>query len=52
MAAANGGLVPDYNELANAMGEFVQADLPPMDLSGLQDVPPPPRRMPLSTPGA
>ena len=40
-----------YNELANGVQEFIQVDLPPMDLSSLQEVPPPPRRMPLSTPG-
>ncbi len=40
-----------YNELANGVREFVQVDLPPMDLTSLQDVPPPPRRMPQSTPG-
>ena len=39
-----------YNELANGVQEFIQVDLPPMDLSSLQEVPPPPRRMPQSTP--
>ena len=40
-----------YNELANGVQEFIQVDMPPMDLSSLQAVPPPPRRMPLSAPG-
>ena len=35
-----------YNELANGVQEFVHVDIPPMDLTNLQDVPPPPRRMP------
>ena len=35
-----------YNELANSVQEFVQVDLPPMDLTSLQEVAPPPRRMP------
>ena len=39
-----------YNELANGVQEFIQVDLPPMELSSLQEVPPPPRRMPQSTP--
>jgi 4-hydroxyphenylacetate 3-monooxygenase len=37
-----------YNELANGVQEFIEVDMPPMDLSSLQEVPPPPRRMPLS----
>ena len=40
-----------YNELANGVQGFVQVDLPPLDLSSLQEVPPPPRRMPQSNPG-
>ena len=43
---------PDYNKLANGVREFVKQDLPDLDLSSLQEVPPPPRRMPLTTPGA
>ena len=39
-----------YNELANGVRELVQVDLPPMDLSSLQEVPSPARRMPM--PGA
>ena len=35
-----------YDELANAVQEFVQVDLPPLDLSSLQEVPPVPRRIP------
>ncbi len=35
-----------YNELANRVQEFVQVDLPPMDLTSLQEVPAVPRRMP------
>ena len=42
---------PDYNQLANGVQSFLNVDIPPLDLSSLQDVPPPPRRMPLSTPG-
>ncbi len=38
-----------YNQLANSVQQFVQVDLPPMDLSGLQEVPPTPARMPLSS---
>ena len=41
-----------YNELANGVQEFMQVDLPPLDLSSLQEVAPPPRRMPLSRPGS
>ena len=39
-----------YNELANGVRDLVQVDLPPMDLSSLQEVPAPARRMPM--PGA
>ena len=35
-----------YDELANAVQDFVQVDLPPLDLSSLQEVPPVPRRIP------
>ena len=46
----------DYNGLANGVGQFVQVDIPTLDLSSLQDIPLPPRRMPQagsgpSTPG-
>ena len=37
---------PSYNHLANGVREFVDVELPPMDLSSLQDVAPPPRRIP------
>ena len=37
---------PAYNELANGVRDFVDVELPPMDLSSLQDVVPPPRRIP------
>ena len=37
---------PAYNELANGVRDFVDVELPPMDLSSLQDVAPPPRRIP------
>ena len=40
-----------YNELANGVQEFIQVDMPPMDLTSLQGVPPPPRRVPQPTPG-
>ena len=40
-----------YNDLANGVQEFIQVDLPPMDLSSLQEVLPLPGRMPQSTPG-
>ena len=40
-----------YNELANGVHGFLQVDMPPLDLSSLQDAPPPPRRLPHSTPG-
>ncbi len=39
-----------YNELANGIHGFVQVDLPPMDLSSLQEVAPVPRRIPQITP--
>ena len=35
-----------YNELANGVQEFVQVDIPPLDLSALQEVPSMPGRMP------
>ena len=40
-----------YNELANGVHGFLQVDMPPLDLSSLQDAPPPPRRLPHSIPG-
>ena len=40
-----------YNELANGVHGFLQVDMPPLDLSSLQDAPPPPRRLPHATPG-
>ncbi len=41
-----------YNALANGIQELVQTDIPPLDLTSLQDVPPTPGRMPLpSSPG-
>ena len=36
-----------YNELANGVQEFVQVDIPQLDLSSLQEVPPTPSRMPM-----
>ena len=39
-----------YTELANGVHQFVQVDIPPLDLSNLQDVLPPPRRTPQSPP--
>ena len=39
-----------YNELANGVHGFVQVDIPPLDLSSLQGVAPPPRRMPQANP--
>jgi 4-hydroxyphenylacetate 3-monooxygenase len=39
-----------YNELANGAREFIPVDLPPMDLTSLQEVQNVPRRMPQSTP--
>ena len=39
-----------YTELANGVHGFVQVDLPHLDLSSLQELPAPPRRMPQSTP--
>ncbi len=41
----------DYNHLANGVQEFVDVDIPPLDLSSLNDVPPTPGRTPQSTPG-
>ncbi len=35
-----------YNELANGVQEFVQVELPHIDLSSLQEVPPTPSRVP------
>lgn len=35
-----------YNDLANSVHDLVQVDLPAMDLSSLQEVAPPPRRIP------
>ena len=40
-----------YNDLANGVQEFIQVDMPPMDLTSLQEVQDPPGRMPKSTPG-
>ena len=40
-----------YNELANGAADFVKVDVPPLDLSNLQDVAPPPRRIPQAGPG-
>ena len=39
-----------YNELANGLQEFISVDIPPLDLSSLQEVEAPPRRMPQITP--
>ena len=39
---------PAYNELANGVQEFVNVELPHLDLSSLHEIAPPPRRMPLS----
>ncbi len=41
-----------YNELANGVRDFVQVDLPDMDLSSLQEIEGVPRRMPQVTPGS
>ena len=41
-----------YNELANGVQEFIQVDMPPLDLTSLQEVQNPPRRMPRSTPAS
>ncbi len=35
-----------YNELANGVHGFIQVDLPPLDLSGLQEIESAPRRVP------
>ena len=37
-----------YNELANGVQDFVGVDIPPLDLSNLQEVPPTPVRVPKS----
>ncbi len=39
-----------YNDLANAVHGFVQVDMPSMDLTSLQEVAPPPRRLPQVAP--
>ena len=39
-----------YTELANGVHNFVQVELPPLDLSSLTELPAPPRRMPQPTP--
>ena len=39
-----------YNELANGVQEFLQVDIPPLDLSSLHEVPPAPSRMPQPDP--
>ena len=39
-----------YNELANGVHQFVQVDLPPLDLGSLQEVASPPRRNPQVNP--
>ena len=39
-----------YNELANGVQDFVQVDIPPLDLTSLQEVPPTPSRMPQPMP--
>ncbi len=38
-----------YNELANGVQEFIQVDIPPLDLTSLQEMQNVPRRMPQST---
>ena len=40
-----------YNELANGVQDFVQVDIPPLDLTSLQEVPPTPGRVPQPPPG-
>ena len=40
-----------YNDLANGVQEFIKVDIPPMDFASLQDVPPPPGRLPQAPPG-
>ena len=40
-----------YNELANGVQEFLQVDMPAMDLSSLQEVLPPAARVPQPPPG-
>ena len=39
-----------YNELANGVEGFVGVNIPPLDLTSLQEVPPAPGRIPLATP--
>ncbi|MDE2779286.1 MAG: hypothetical protein OXI91_06370 [Chloroflexota bacterium] len=39
-----------YTELANGVHQFIQVDLPPLDLGSLQEVAPPPRRNPQVNP--
>ncbi len=39
-----------YNELANGVREFIDVDVPPLDLTSFQEVQNPPRRMPRATP--
>ena len=39
-----------YNELANGVQEFLQVDIPPLDLSSLRETPPAPSRMPQPRP--
>ena len=41
-----------YNELANGVSGLIDVDMPPMDLTSLQEVPNAPHRMPRSTPGS
>ncbi len=41
----------DYNRLANGVHQFVPVELPPLDLSSLNDIPLPPRRNPLASQG-
>ena len=39
-----------YNKLADGVSEFIDVDIPHLDLTSLQEVQNPPRRMPRSTP--
>ena len=41
-----------YNDLANGVRKFVQVDLPDLDLSNLQEVQPPSRRIPTVPPSS
>ena len=41
-----------YNELANGVSELIDVDMPPMDLTSLQEVQNATHRMPRSTPGS